>query len=323
MGHPHLAAAIAEELELCESRVRALLDKSIALSEGEVLAAAENLTELNRDAKAHVAALDGLRAQFQDDGRGTNLSAALEKQRRTVRAHAKALDEGLADQHDGATRAIGCTNQITTLAREIATIASSLSVLTLNARIESARAGHAANAFATIAASMRALSHQVHEANGRVADLASSLKDIIPSIEKRSRELRAENRELGDGVNAQLEELGAAYSAAREAAAQVVSGGSEHGRRVVSRTHQVLSHLQYQDRMAQTLREIESVLARARQVSVEVVGRVPGEHDAADVARELAESRQRAPSATRRFSGESDRQRGGALRGIGKWCEKA
>ncbi len=109
----HLSAAIAEEPELCESRIRALIDHSISLSEEEVLAAAENITDMNRDAQEHVVALDGLHAQFHDVPGGATLSSALEQQRRTMGAYVAAMDRGLTEQHDGATRAGGCAKEIT------------------------------------------------------------------------------------------------------------------------------------------------------------------------------------------------------------------
>jgi methyl-accepting chemotaxis protein len=307
----HIAAAIAEEMEQCEGRVRALLDQSISLSEGEVLSAADNITDLNRDAQEHVVALDALRHQFDEERGSGGLSGALEKQRRTLGTYVQAMNQGLTEQHDAATRAIGCTNQITRLAREIEGISSALTVLTLNARIESSRSGQAGRVFATIADSMRALSFQVQAANGRVAELAASLKDIIPSIEQRARELREQNGALATDANTQLGELGSAYATARGAAAEVISGGGEHARRVVTRTHQVLSHLQYQDRMAQGLREIEAVVARAKCVTVGLLEALPPAHDAGDVARALEEARARAPAATLRLSGESELASGG------------
>ena len=306
MGFPQLAAAVGEEIEQCEENVHALLDKSISLSEEEVLAAADNITDMNKDAQAHVRSLDALREQFHENRGGTTLSGALEKQRRTLEAYVGVMNAGLTQQYEGATRAIGCTNQITNLAQEIDAIASALAVLTLNARIESARSGKAGNAFATIADHMRTLSGQVQQANARVAELAEALNDIIPSIEERSRQLRDQNSTLASDINGHLNDLGAAYSTARNAASQVITGGSEHARRVVTRTNLVLSHLQYQDRMAQTLREVEAVVARSRAVSVSMLENLPEQHNAADVARALAEARARIPPASRRLSGESE-----------------
>jgi chromosome segregation ATPase len=302
----HIAAAIADEREQCEEKVRALLDASISLSEAEVLSAAENITDINRDARENVVALDALRVQFNDERGGGTLSGALEKQRRSLGAYVGAMNQGLTEQHESAARAIGCTNQITGLAQEIESISSALAVLTLNARIESARSGASGVAFGTIADSMRALSAQVKEANARVAELAASLKDIIPGIEARSRGLREQNGILAADITRQLGELGDAYTTARKAAAEVIVGGGEHARRVVARTNQVLSHLQYQDRMAQTLREVEAVLERSRLVELGMLENLPAEHDAGDVARALSEARARVPSGSRRFGGEGE-----------------
>ena len=302
----HIAAALAEEMDECEGKIHALLDQSIALSEAEVLSAAENITDMNRDAQEHVVALDALRVQFHDGQGSGTLSSALEKQRRTLAAYVGAMNEGLGAQHESAERAMGCTNQITGLANEIESISSALAVLTLNARIEAARGGASGAAFGTIADCMRALSTQVKEANARVADLAANLKEIIPPIEQSSRALRTQNSALASDITAQLVDLGDAYEKARKAASEVIVGGSEHARRVVTRTHQVLSHLQYQDRMAQTLREVEAVLERARRVELGMLeGLSPG-YDSADVARALSEARAAAPAGTRRLSGESE-----------------
>jgi methyl-accepting chemotaxis protein len=300
-----VASAVASEMTECKERSHGLVDQCVALSEREVMAAAESVMAIKRDAQDHARSLDGLRSQF-DSSDSHALSAAVEDQRKAIRNYTSSVHKGLDLQHTAACSALECAQQISWLAGKIQAFSQELAMLTLNARMESARSGQKGAAFATIADSMRALSSEVKTANGRVADLASSLNDILPTLEKQARDLRDQNNTMAEGLEVQLGGLASAFSEARSVAGAVVQSGGEHAARVVTQTGELLTRFQFQDRMSQTLRELEGVITRTDAVTCALLDSLPEDADEDTVNRALAEARSAAKNPSVRISGESE-----------------
>lgn len=301
----HVAAAIASEFSECKQVSHSLVEACVSLSEREVMAAAESVMSVKREAQEHARTLQSLRSQF-DGSKSSALSSAVEDQRGAIRQYTQAVQQGLEVQHEAACSALECAKQISWLAGKIQAFSQELAMLTLNARMESARTGQTGAAFATIADSMRALSSEVKTANGRVADLASSLNDILPSLERQARDLRERNGTMSDGLEIQLGSLAAAFIETRNVAGVLVQSGSDHAARVVAQSAELLSRFQFQDRMSQTLRELEGVIGRTDAITCAMLDGLPDAADEATVERAHAEAKRAAKNASVRISGESE-----------------
>ena len=301
----YVAAAISSELSECKQVSHALVEACVSLSEREVMAAAESVMSVKREAQEHARTLQALQSQF-DGSESSALSAAVEDQRGAIRQYTAAVQQGLDLQHEAACSALEAAKQISWLAGKIQAFSQELAMLTLNARMESARTGQTGAAFATIADSMRALSSEVKTANGRVADLASSLNDILPTLERQARDLRERNGTMSEGLEVQLGGLATAFSEARNVAGIVVRSGSDHAARVVVQSGELLTRFQFQDRMSQTLRELEGVIGRTDAITCAMLEGLPDSPDEATVVRAHAEAKRAAKNASVRMSGESE-----------------
>lgn len=81
-----------------------------------------------------------------------------------------------------------CINEITDISDAIKNIASQTNLLSLNASIESARAGEAGRGFAVVAEEIRSLSDETSNEINKISDLADRLLKAVNSLSKESTE---------------------------------------------------------------------------------------------------------------------------------------
>jgi len=79
-----------------------------------------------------------------------------------------------------------CIKEITSVTESIRNIASQTNLLSLNASIESARAGEAGRGFAVVAEEIRGLSDQTNEEINKIGNLADRLLDAVTTLSEES-----------------------------------------------------------------------------------------------------------------------------------------
>jgi len=79
-----------------------------------------------------------------------------------------------------------CINEITSISDAIKNIASQTNLLSLNASIESARAGEAGRGFAVVAEEIRSLSDETNNEINKIGDLADRLLSAVNTLSKES-----------------------------------------------------------------------------------------------------------------------------------------
>lgn len=299
-----LRSSIDSEISGCAERVARLLADAVALSEREVLAAGEGVSAVKREAREHLEALrDVTRAFEARDGQDRgSLSAAVAVQSETMNDLLAKLRAGQSEQTD-ATRAVAeAAERIDAFVSVIGDIATGLRVLTLNARIEAARRGAEGAAFATIADSMRSLATDVQRANEGIGRLSSELM----GLSRHAREVESKMDGLmSDAQRRMTENIGRlleSYDDAERASLNVARTSQQRAERMVELTNGILSHLQFQDRMAQTMSEANRNVERTREVAAELLLRAETE-DVQAVARDVSS---RFATASVRISGESE-----------------
>lgn len=87
---------------------------------------------------------------------------------------------------DDAINEAGCINEITNISDAIRSIASQTNLLSLNASIESARAGDAGRGFAVVAEEIRSLSDETSEAINKISELTDRLLHAVNALSKES-----------------------------------------------------------------------------------------------------------------------------------------
>jgi methyl-accepting chemotaxis protein len=296
--------SVDSEIAACAERVRGLLAEATGLSEREVMAAGERIGAVKAEAREHLEALQVVARTFESGGRSAkgNLGASIAAQSRTVDELISRLQAGYAVQRDAAGSVAAAAVRIDKFVNVIGDIATGLHVLTLNARIEAARRGAQGAAFATIADSMRSLATDVQQANYGIGTLSSDLTASAGAAQ----EVNATMHVLLEQAKAQIaKDLGhllEAFQGAQGTTEIAARQGVERAQRLVSLTDDLLSHLQFQDRMAQVLAEANANLETTRAVTNELLARAATE-DVENVVRDL---RSRRKTSTVRLSGESE-----------------
>ena len=196
--------------------------------------------------------------------------------------------------------------EIGTLVAGIGSLSTDMSMLTINARIEAARWGSQGAAFGVIASGMRELTGEVQRVNSKVGDLATSLSSLASRLVENDDAVRALGANLKSDVTGRVEELHGAYGAAQRSALSAASVGSQLASRIAEFSSATLTNLQFQDRMAQTFREIDAFVGRSRAFTEEVLVLVEKNPEDGDVDDAIEEARARAGSGIVRISHESE-----------------
>lgn len=228
------------------------IDEVCKTSEAAVIQIGNGLTHIFNSSKEQCADMAQVVHAF-DSGSG-GLADSLKAVEQEVSGLGSTLRESLAQHRNEVQGAVGWATDIIALARSVDQIAQSARLLTFNARLESARLGEQGKGFVVIANAIRDLANDVRSSNEVVTRLATSLASTLPRLQRAT-------AELSEGTDRQLEQLRGRLGSMRESFETAHHQTLEALRHteataVASRdqSHEVLLHLQFQDRTSQLLR---------------------------------------------------------------------
>jgi methyl-accepting chemotaxis protein len=161
-------------------------------------------------------------------------------------------------QETVAERAQQHLQRIAKVANDTANLAGAARLLALNARIEAARVGGHGNCFSTIASEMQHLAEQITQANEVIDTLASRLSSDLPEVARSAHALRASSEALSADLNAATLVVEAQTALMRELIRRMTQESDEEMTNLISSSHDALSHLQFQDVVAQALLRLEA-----------------------------------------------------------------
>jgi methyl-accepting chemotaxis protein len=284
--------AVAEEQARLRWLIMSVVGGAIKFSETEVMAAVSNLTGIQHEARQHTGDLQEIVARRDREGEATR--DAMGHQARFCQESSLRLRQ----QSDAAARALRLTDEISTTVRDIGKISNAVRVLTINGYIESTRLGGEGRVFAVIAEQLRELSDQVRAANEDIRDLAADLSELIPVIADNSRALLQLTEQFAEEHAEKLAACHGQHSTAQREICAAVQEARERAERIIQRASRALSHLQFQDRMAQNLRDIEEIAANTEQLFQEMFDRLNTESESGkplDPYSALTEARRAVP----------------------------
>ncbi len=154
------------------------------------------------------------------------------------------------------------TQQLQTMAADVASIAWQTNLLALNAAIEAARAGEAGRGFAVVANEVRMLSNRSAEAGKHIAQQVSQISTAINSTCKAAGEsMKDEAR----SVQASEELIGHVLGSFRGVTDALVQSSDllqQESAGIQSEVSEALVQLQFQDRVSQILSHVQQNIAR-------------------------------------------------------------
>jgi methyl-accepting chemotaxis protein len=248
------------------SRVSARVLQLNQLTGDEVAAVASLLNEVVERARSYVS--DSQRALAKIDGHGhEGVGRLIGTQATMMREQVREMSGRAAAQDERARQAAAAAKTIADLAQSIERLASEARLLAVNARIESSRLGAHSAGFEVLASEMQRLSDEVAGANERVSELAARLGTDLPWIAQHARDLRGAMETFAVSAADRLEETERGVSALRLELTNVSRAGGVAMEDILKASRGALSHLQFQDVVAQELRLLD---AKLRETHVEI-----------------------------------------------------
>lgn len=264
------ALAFTEFRDKLVKRVRSVNETTSA----EVREAAHFLNAVVESARAYVQ--DSQRALSRLQGEGNDsIGELLGKQSEFLRKHATEMSERAAAQDERARNAAAAAKSIADLAASIERLAGEARLLAVNARIESSRLGAQSAGFEVLASEMQRLSDEVATTNERVGELAGRLGHDLPWIAQHARDFRRAMEDFSTTATMQLDETERGVGELRVQVTRASKAGGAVMEEILRASQSALSHLQFQDVVAQDLRMLDGQARQAQVEAMTVLGAEP------------------------------------------------
>lgn len=257
------AAHISDFREALVKRVRAINETTSQ----EVREAAHFLNAVVESARTYIQ--DSQRALSRLQGEGNDsIGQLLSKQTEFLRKHSSEMSERAAAQDERARGAAAAAKSIADLAASIERLAGEARLLAVNARIESSRLGAHSAGFEVLASEMQRLSDEVASTNERVGELAERLGHDLPWIAQHARDFRRAMEDFSTTATMQLDETERGVLELRNQVQRASKMGGAVIEDILRASQSALSHLQFQDVVAQDLRQLDG---HAREAQVQAL----------------------------------------------------
>jgi methyl-accepting chemotaxis protein len=241
---------VMDEIEQSRERVSRRVAGLEALTEREILGCGRVLSSIVEHVREVIAETDhALAASMARADEST--SAFIREMRADIEAQQAAVAQVL-ELADGMQEAIESINKLSQYSN----------LLAINSRIEAARIGDEGAGFAVIADHTRELSKTIRVTADRVSESIGGLRRGLPPVGERASAMRERAQAFIDTVGDQV----------KSASSRTASGaaGSQRLEAVMRLSNEALSHLQFQDPVAQSLSaiggDLELLSERVRRV---------------------------------------------------------
>lgn len=248
-----------ESLERHRTSIMDKIGEANGMTEREVLAVGDALKLIVDEARAYVADSSKTLNEFAS----TNLSDMLERHGLTMTRFVETMKSQVQAQSEAARQATDQSNRIVELGRSIERATMESKILALNANIQARRLGVAGESFQVIAQEMKQFSESVNNANKTVQELAGGLLDVLPRISKLADDMRTTSEQFSKDVGERVAEVAKTNNSMKRDVAESMAAGEIRLQEILKLSYGALSHLQFQDTVAQSLNRCQTQLKDA------------------------------------------------------------
>lgn len=270
-GSRRLARRVAASLAEFRTLMMQRINDVNATTAREVMAAAASVAAVVNGATAHVRQVKQMVGTI-DGQDGGGVAAAVRRQSEVLRRFFESVSRDITRQESAAERAQQHLQRITKAASDTAHLASAARLLALNARIEAARVGGHGNCFSTIAGEMQHLAEEITRANEFIDSVATRMSKDLPEVALSARALRTSSEELSKNLAVAASDVERETDGMRDVIRQMLSQSDTEMSSLISCSHDALSHMQFQDVIAQALLRIEPSLHELQVRHAEELG---------------------------------------------------
>jgi methyl-accepting chemotaxis protein len=224
------------------------------LTENSVMGVTQHLSRIVTQAQQYLSKSKGALDDLNGEG---NVNEVLTNQNELVTKYREAVETFIVQQQDLSKRAEESLQHITKAAKDIDRLANESQFLSLNARIEAGRLGKNGAGIAVIAGEMHRLNKSIEEANQFVNKLSSSLLEVLPKMGSTIQEMRSSSDDFAKELSSSTSRVESLAQSLYEMNCHFIKAGDQFSEQIIQDSHAALSHLQFQDVVAQGLMRID------------------------------------------------------------------
>jgi methyl-accepting chemotaxis protein len=250
------------------------------VTEREVMGAARSVGSVADLATGSIESLRKIVGRFDGARERDGIARAFAEQSELVRLFIGELVEAARAQAEAAELAQRSAAQLGRAARAIDNLANEAKTLAINSRIEAGRAGAQNHAFSVVSDEMRRLSAAVAATNTTVRQLSDSVGGALAGVARAAQDMRGRVERFAGESERCAADLRGELETFRSETSHALGASDRCLADVVQASRAALSHLQFQDVVAQGLLRLD---ARLRDLQVQIAGTLGAPAAAADV----------------------------------------
>ncbi|MGC4067637.1 MAG: methyl-accepting chemotaxis protein [Polyangiaceae bacterium] len=227
------------------------------MTEREVLAVGDALKAIVDEARNYVEDSRKTLEEFAS----TSLTDMLSRHGSVMTEFVDTVTKQVRDQGEAAQQATDQINRIVELGRTIERVTMESKILALNANIQARRLGASGESFQVIAQEMKHFSESVNDANKTVQEIAEGLLHVLPKISMLAANMRKTSEGFSKDINERVAEVAETNSTMKQGVAESMAAGEARLQQILKLSYEALSHLQFQDTVAQSLLGCEAELS--------------------------------------------------------------
>jgi methyl-accepting chemotaxis protein len=259
---PFVDAAIGR-IGALRKYLRARIDEVNRMTQREVMAAAQDVNTIYQSGTSQIAELKA-RLSAVSMGDSSRKESSAEGQLVAVEGYVRDLEDRITQLKNIASQSAGCNSQLESAAQQIQKLSTDAHMLAINARIEAARdAEGSSRGFAIIAVEMKQLSQVITKTSDSVKSLARTLGELLPQLAQGMTELRDRSKDFSSSLAVDIRNLAERSSAQRREVESALAASDVTLSAIVQASQSALSHLQFQDVVAQGLMRIDETAREA------------------------------------------------------------
>lgn len=248
---------IQETLEAARSQIMSRVKDATALTEQEVI---EIGRLLNQIVEVATCESDDTAQSFEllSGAEETSVTNRIKAQADLMSQFVNELGDRLDTQRTEADRAVGVCSQIGEATEAISAVAQRSQLLSLNISIEAARLGEQGRAVATIAQFMQDFTVSIESTTEKITGLLEELEQTMPVFLESSTETATRARKFSNEIVQDLGALGDSVHTLSTTLGSAASSATKRNAEVLTLSQETISHLAFQDPMAQKLLRAEN-----------------------------------------------------------------
>ncbi|MFN3198983.1 MAG: methyl-accepting chemotaxis protein [Bradymonadia bacterium] len=271
----HKAEVVKTTLERVRDAIQSVISEANQTTEAEVINTGTAVHEIVETASSQIEMTRVAISALQDEDGRSALHRVARQQHEMITDFMVNVRSAQDRQSKALIDAEAQSKGILRIGEAIRALASSSRILSLNAQIESQRLGEQGAAFEVIAAEMQRMSARVSEANTEVARLAEGLLGALPVCIEQGEVLSEQTESFSRDFQALVEQMDQGVDMLEDLTQQTMEIGESHGAEIVTASHKAISHLQFQDPVAQRLMRIDTLFVELQREVAEALGERP------------------------------------------------